>query len=151
MKLLNLKNDTPIGIYFRIAFISNHYRDQVNRIVEKKYGLTRSEFALLFCLNQIDYITASDVTEFTQLPKNSISRGVAILINKELATSVKDPNNRRKNILKITSKGKKLAKNISGHLVEANTRLTSSLTDEEAQTLEFILEKICVNTSPKSS
>ena len=151
MKLLSLKNDTPIGIYFRIAFISNHYRDQVNRTVEKIYGLTRSEFALLFCLNQADHISASDVAEFTQLPKNSISRGVSILIEKGLATSEKDLTNRRKNILKITPKGRKLAKKISVHMVQANASLTSSLSDEEAQNLERLLEKICVNTLPKVS
>lgn len=143
MKLRTLSENNPISIYFKIAFLANHYRDPTNKLVEQKYKLTRPEFAILFCLYQKDKISAVDIVELTQLPQNSLSRGATSLISKKLITKMPDPMDGRKNVLSITRKGNTTAKNFLSHLIDANQRLTSPLTNEEAKLFESLLDKIC--------
>jgi len=146
MKLRALNDRNPIAIYFKIAFLTNHYRDPTNKLVEKKYNLTRPEFAILFCLHQHDGISAIDIAELTQLPQNSLSRGASSLVSKKLITKTPDTVDGRKNVLLITKGGAAIAGNFLKHLIEANKRLTASLTEDEATQLEFLLDKICEAT-----
>ena len=147
MKLRTLSENNPISIYFKIAFLANHYRDPTNKLVEQKYNLTRPEFAILFCLYQRDKISAVDIVDLTQLPQNSLSRGATSLISKKLITKMPDLIDGRKNVLSITNSGNRIAKNFLSHLIEANQRLTSALTNREAKQFESLLDKICDATS----
>lgn len=143
MKLRKLSEKNPISIYFKIAFLTNHYRDPTNKAIEKEYDLTRPEFAVLFCLSQMDMISAIDVADLTQLPQNSLSRGAKRLLEKKLISTAPDANDKRRNLLSITVKGRRIANDFTKLLIDANKRLTSCLTKSESVEFERLLTKVC--------
>lgn len=143
MKLRSITSDNPIPIYFKIAFLANHFRDPTNRAIENEYDLTRPEFSILFCLAQRDKISAIDVADLTQQPKNSLSRGAASLLSKQLITRQDDGNDGRRKLLSLTTKGKAQYRKILHKLKDADKRLIASLTEVELRQLDRLLSKMC--------
>jgi len=146
MKLRRLGKN-PISVYFKVAFLANHYRDPTNKAIEREYDLTRPEFTILFCLSQMDMISAIDIADLTQLPQNSLSRGATRLLEKKLISTTPDTNDKRRNLLSITAKGSSIANDFVEYLVDANKRLTSCLTKAESIQFERLLTKICDATN----
>lgn len=143
MKLRAITFDNPIPVYFKIAFLVNHFRDPTNRIIEKTFALTRPEFSILFCLAQMDQINAIDVADITQQPKNSLSRGAAALLAKKLITRTEDEVDKRKKLLSLTRAGKKEYRKILGFLEEANDQMVAPLSAAELSELDRLLSKMC--------
>lgn len=143
MKLRHITFNNPISIYFKIAFLANHFRDPTNRKLESEYGLTRPEFTILFCLGQMEKISAVDVADITQVPANTLSRGAAILFRKKLITKSEDPADRRRTLLSLTKKGVRLYKLVLTHLKAADAKMIEPLSDRERQQLDRLLTKMC--------
>jgi len=143
MKLRHITFDNPIPIYFKIAFLTNHFRDPTNRRLESRHGLTRPEFTILFCLAQQDEISAIDVADITQVPANTLSRGVSMLEQKKLITRTGDPVDRRRALLSLTRKGARMYELILADLKEANDEMIAALSKEEQRQLDRLLTKMC--------
>ena len=91
MKLLDIIDNTPIPVGYRIAFLTNFWREPLLRRMEREFGLIRPEWTVLICLVYRDGLNSRDICEVTEQPSNSISRGVAALEEKGLIHRRPDP------------------------------------------------------------
>ena len=128
---------------FRLACLANNYRDPFLRQVEKQFGLTRPELTVLFCLANVNGINATDVAKVTLQPKNTLSRGVLLLVNKRLITKSDDPVDGRRSVLYITKKGNELYSKIVLLYEEAEHAMLTPLDGKDLSDLDRILTKMC--------
>ena len=135
--------DNAILESWRVCYIANHYVFPLYKRLEKEFKITRPEWVTLFVLAHEEPLYAQEIINKTGLPKNSISRGVNLLVNKELISKRDDPVDGRKSILNLTNTGWKLYSQTLPYFVGRNERLISHISGEELQQLNQLLLKLC--------
>lgn len=142
MKLIEIINNTPIRFGYRIAFLTNFYREPLIRKIEKEFGIIRPEWTVLICLMFRDNLNSRDICEITEQPSNTVSRGVSSLVKKGLIRTEPDSIDARRTVLYITAKGKLLYERIMPMFVERESKLLASLSEDEIQQLDGLLDKL---------
>ncbi len=142
MKLIDILSEIPIPVAYRMAFIVNFYRAPLLRMIERDFGLIRPEWTVLICLRFRDGLVARDICEITEQPRNTVSRGVALLEGKRLIRSRADPDDARRIRLCMTAAGRRLHDRIMALSVEAERHMVDCLSEDERHTLAELLEKV---------
>lgn len=145
MKLIDIVGGTPLPLAYRIAFITNFYREPLLRQMEREFGLMRPEWTILICLTFHDGLNPRDICEITEQPRNTISRGVAALARKGMVVQAPDPEDARRILLHLTEQGRGAYEAIMPIFVAGEARLAAVLTEDEHKTLETLLDKLCRN------
>ena len=143
MKLIDLVGATPLPLAYRIAFITNFYREPLLRRMEREFGLMRPEWTILICLTFRDGLNPRDICEITEQPRNTISRGVAALVRKGLVVQTPDPEDARRIVLHLTDEGRATYDAVMPLFVRGEAQLAAVLTETERATLEALLDKLC--------
>ncbi len=146
MKLLDIVDHTPIRFAYRIAFLTNFYREPLLRDMEQQYGIIRPEWTVLICLVFRDGLNPRDIREITEQPRNTISRATTTLANKGMITREPDPNDARRTILRLTEKGRAVYEKIMPSYVEKERRMLACLSPKELDTLDGLLDKLARTT-----
>lgn len=142
MKLIDILDATPFPIGYRIAFLTNFWREPILRQVEKDLGIIRPELTVLMCLSFRRDVHARDICEITEQPSNTVSRGVASLEKKGLLTRSRDQVDTRRQVLNITPAGQEAHDEIMEAFRAAEARMLESLSAEEKSDLHQILDKL---------
>lgn len=143
MKLIDIVAGTPIPIAYRLAFLTNFYREPLMRRMEQEHGLIRPEWTILICLVYRDGLNPRDICEITEQPRNTISRSVASLEAKGFVRREPDPGDARRLMLRLTPAGRAAYDVIMPMFVEGEARLLACLEPSERETLEGLLDKLC--------
>ena len=142
MKLIDILDATPIPIGYRLAFLTNFWREPLLRRMERETGLIRPELTVLMCLSFRRNLNARDICEITEQPSNTVSRAVASLEKKALITRKKDAEDTRRQVLNITREGQTLHDRLMVTFSKAETRMLETLTSDEISVLEGLLDKL---------
>ncbi|MCB2099856.1 MAG: winged helix-turn-helix transcriptional regulator [Rhodobacterales bacterium] len=142
MKLLDIIDNTPIPVGYRIAFLTNFWREPLLRRMEREFGLIRPEWTVLICLVYRDGLNSRDICEVTEQPSNSISRGVAALEEKGLIHRRPDPQDARRSLLFITDEGRAMHDQVMDLFVRAERSILEVLDAEETRVLTGLLDKL---------
>lgn len=142
MKLIDIVDGTPIRFAYRMAFITNFYREPLLRHMEQTYGIIRPEWTVLICLAFRDGLNPRDICEITEQPRNTISRATALLEEKGLVTREKDAGDGRRTVLWLTDRGRALYETIMPLYEEKERRMLGVLTRGERKALDAILDKL---------
>lgn len=134
------KNEIPFG--YRIGYLFNFFAGPIYRSLEVEEGLVRPDFATLFCAAHLQRITASDVTDLTGIPKNSISRAVAKLARRRYLKREADGEDSRRVVLTLTPAGKKVYANILERFQRRETQMMAPLSAVERAQLDRLLAKL---------
>jgi len=136
-------NELPIRRKLGIAMVET-YNNVYERSQEffAEYGLTSQQYNVLSILHDAGTpLSTSDILK-KMLEKNAgVSRLVDRLIVKDLVEKSINPDDKRLIDVKLTDKGETLYTKVSGALPGVDA-VYSSLTDDEAETLVFLLSKI---------
>lgn len=136
-------NELPIRRKLGIAMVET-YNNVYERSQEffAEYGLTSQQYNVLSILHDAGTpLSTSDILK-KMLEKNAgVSRLVDRLIVKDLVEKSINPDDKRLIDVKLTDKGETLYAKVSDALPEVDA-VYSSLTDDEAETLVFLLSKI---------
>jgi DNA-binding MarR family transcriptional regulator len=143
VKLIDIVSNTPLPLAYRIAFITNFYREPLLRRMERDFNLIRPEWTILICLTFRDGVNARDICEITEQPRNTISRGVAALMRKGMIVQSPDTEDARRMLLHLTDLGRSTYDAIMPLFVESEARIASILSHAEQETLEALLDKLC--------
>lgn len=146
MDLIDILDAVPIPIAYRIAFITNFYREPLLRRMEREHGIIRPEWTVLICLVFRDGICARDICAITEQPSNTVSRAVASLESKGLVRSCPDSADGRRRNLSVTRAGRALHDRVMAPFVQAEEEMTRSLTSAEKAQLVRLLDKIARDT-----
>ncbi|MEM7598073.1 MAG: MarR family winged helix-turn-helix transcriptional regulator [Pseudomonadota bacterium] len=142
MKLLEILDATPFPVGYRIAFLTNFWREPILRQMEKEIGLIRPELTVLMCLSFREDVHARDICEITEQPSNTVSRAVASLEKKGLITRTRDQRDTRRQVLNITPDGRDMHDRILTMFATAEKKMLSSLEPQELELLEGLLDKV---------
>lgn len=134
------RNEVPDT--FRISFLANSLVLPVYDDIKRAHDLNRGEYLLLFCLSNIEELTAQDVADMTGRPRNSISRAVHRMLRDGYLTRSPDPDDGRQALLRITSQGRALHKVIVEGFVAREDALLKVLSSDERRRLDALLTKL---------
>lgn len=142
MKLIDILDATPFPIGYRLAFLTNFWREPILRQMEKDFGLIRPELTVLMSLSFQKDVYARDICEVTEQPSNTVSRAVASLEKKALITRTKDRVDTRRQVLNITQTGRDMHDQIMDRFSKAEKTMLRELNDEEIEHLHTLLDKL---------
>jgi DNA-binding MarR family transcriptional regulator len=136
----------PCWLSFRINFLALQFNEPIYRRIEKEHGLPRPEFVVLYSLGLSDGLTASAICSSSGFPKNTISRAIQKLIDKNIIRREVDQADLRSFVLYITDEGKRIVDQAMQPMVERERVMTSALTPAEQLMLSELLAKIVVDS-----
>ncbi len=130
---------------FRISYLANSLVLPVYDGIKRDYGLTRGEYLLLFCLANMEELTAQDVARMTGRPRNSISRAVHRMLCLGYLDRVPDKSDGRQALLTITPEGRRLHEQIVQGFISRELEVLGILDDRDRQALDRILQKLALH------
>ncbi len=140
LKRILRRNEIAFG--YRIGYLFNHFAGPVYKWSGLELGIQRPEFATMFCAAHLDDASASDVVVLTGIPKNSVSRAVARLVELGCIRREADDADGRRSHLSLTAKGRKIYESILPQFRERQERMLAVLTAAERAEFNRLLNKL---------
>ncbi len=141
-----LRNN-PIPAAYRLNYIANFYVGPLIKQIEEKYGMTRPEWIVLFCLNQQTDLNAQQISNVTGRPKTSISTAVKQLQKKKLIVRHTDAKDGRRQVLRTTDSGQKIYRSILRSFVAREAKMLECLDRNERKSFMELLDKMISNSA----
>lgn len=127
---------------YRLSVLSNRVSGRIARSYEARFGLTIPEWRVMAVLGRFPGLTAAEVTERTAMDKVQVSRAVSRLqAASRIEQRVVDGDRRSKHLF-LSPAGLQVHGEIVPHALELERRLAGSLTAEERQALDAILDRL---------
>lgn len=142
MKLIEILDATVIPVGYRIAFLTNFWREPLLRRMERETRLIRPELTVLMCLCFRNGLHARDICEITEQPSNTVSRAVTSLERKGYITRKTDIDDQRRILLSITDEGRTVHDDVMQTFAEAEEVLLATLSKDEVATLTSLLDRL---------
>lgn len=139
---LTMLDSPPLAAIWQLAFLANFFVGPAYREMTERFDISRPEFVILYCLSQQPGLVARDVCLATGLPKNSISRAVAQLLDKQLVERMTDASDKRAKPLVMTATGKQRLSQVLPIMSERQAAMRATLTGEEAAQFDKLLGKL---------
>jgi len=127
---------------FGMALWGEYFSAPLYAEMYSRFGIIRDEFSVLASLYDCGTLTAKTIKAITGRPKNSISRGVARLIESGRLKSVTNPDDRREAFLTLLADGRKLYERILPLCRERELMMLRGLSNDELVTLDSLLMKM---------
>lgn len=108
------------------------YRDYIawpDEVLEK-YGFGRAHHRVIFFVSQNPGMTVAQLLKVLNITKQSLSRVLSALINKDYIVQDIGATDRRKRLLNLTAKGRNLLAEVSAHQKEQMLRACKSAGDD---------------------
>ena len=125
-----------------MTYLANHFIGQVYRWTEKELDVRRPQFAVLFCLAQLEDVSARDVCKLSGIPANSISRAISPLIASKLVTRTDHHSDKRRDVLRLSASGRKLFELIIPRFRQREDAMLGLLSERERRQLLTLLGKL---------
>jgi len=136
----------PCWFSFRINFLALNFNVPIYRWIEKQFGMQRAEFVVIYALGLKDGLTASAVCSSSGFPKNTISRAIQKLLDKEIVRREVDPADLRSFVLYLTDEGRRIVDECMQPQVDRERVMLSNLTAAEQLMLSELLAKVVVDS-----
>jgi DNA-binding MarR family transcriptional regulator len=138
--------DNPIPAAYRINYVANFYVGPLIANMEKRFGLTRPEWIVLFCLTQQPRLNAQQISIVTGRAKTSIAGAVKQLQKKKLITRKTDLADSRRRVLHLTDAGRTLYKSILEGFIKREADMLGALNAGERRLLIRLFDKLIANS-----
>ncbi|MEP7454143.1 MarR family winged helix-turn-helix transcriptional regulator [Phyllobacterium sp. SB3] len=138
--------NNPCWFSFRINFLALNFNVPIYRWIEKQYGMQRAEFVVIYALGLKDGLTASAVCTSSGFPKNTISRAIQKLLDKDVIQRELDPADLRSFVLCLTDEGRRIVDECMQPMVEREQVMLAGLTPAEQLMLSELLAKVVVDS-----
>jgi MarR family transcriptional regulator, temperature-dependent positive regulator of motility len=132
----------PCGFAARFNYLALRYNDPLYGWVQKRFGLSRVEFVVIYSLRLMDGVTASEIASSTAFPKNTLSRAVGRLEELGLIMRGTDRGDRRAQPLKLTDKGNAVLNEAIPRFVAREEEMLAPLTLVEREQLSNLMAKV---------
>ena len=136
----------PCWFAFRFNHIALRYNAPLYAWVQKKYGLSRPEFIVIYSLGILDGVLARDISASSGFPKNTLSRAIEKLCHLELVERRADNTDRRNQTLHLRPKGRAIFDETLPKFQHFEEKMLSALSQSERDTLSHLLAKIVLDT-----
>lgn len=142
--MVHLQNDEVFDILVgKISTAIN--RTFLRTFATEGIDITTEQWSVLTCLWKEDKVTQQTLCHLTSKDKPSMTRLIDKLEKSNLVTRVSDHNDRRINLIHLTTAGASLQKKATELVQKIANKTLSNITDEELNTCRSVLKKIMVN------
>jgi DNA-binding MarR family transcriptional regulator len=114
----------------------------VIRLLEGRYGISRREWRLLALLALHGELSPSGLAEKAHLDRPRATRGVQVLVDKQLARRVPLPGDARRAMVSLTAAGQQLYDELFPQIAAINQQVVSALGDEAVAALDAALAQL---------
>lgn len=132
----------PCGFAARFNYLALRYNNPLYGWVEKRFGLSRIEFVILYSLMLMDGVTASEIASSTAFPKNTLSRAVARLESLGLIERGTLSDDRRAQPLTLTDGGRAVLDEAVPRFVALEEEMLAPLSLIEREQLSTLMAKV---------
>lgn len=127
---------------YRMSIFANFFNGPIYAVIQKRFRLVRDEVNTLFCLAHFEELSPRDICLVMGRPKNSVSRAISRLLERDLIAIRDHPDDARVDILTLKPAGHALYDETRRMFVDRETQMLSSLTNREKDTLDRLLTKL---------
>ncbi len=127
---------------YRLSILSNRVSRAIAARYAAEFDLTIPEWRVMALLGRHDEMTASGIADATEMDKVAISRAVAKLVAARRVISTADPNDARRQLLKLSAQGARIYAEIAPVALECERRLLSALSSTEKAMLDRLLDRL---------
>ena len=124
-----------------IAVARRRFKQTVGRRVAE-HGLSSQQFWVLVHLHDEDGPSLRDVCDTLRIDPPTASRIVTALARRGLVRPAPDPGDRRRSRLKLTARGRALARGLQPLATELRAAVERDLTPRETDELRRLLQKV---------
>jgi len=145
MNQLN-KTDTPEITLFQLKQFQNLITKLFQCCQERmqyqteRFQLPDAELRCILLFSDNRYLTPKDIAKKMNVVKSRVTRIIDGLINKNLIQRIKDPEDSRISLLRLTPNGQKKLKEINGFLNDVHLEVLSQMEPEQRKTMLTNLE-----------
>ncbi len=132
----------PCGFAARFNYLGLRYNTPLYGWVEKRFGLSRAEFVIIYSLGLVDGITASEIAVSTAFPKNTLSRAVTRIATLGLIRRSAAETDRRQQNLSLTRKGRTVLDEALPRFIALEAEMLAPLSLVEQETLSALMAKV---------
>lgn len=136
----------PCGFAARFNYLSLRYNNPLYGWVEKRFGLSRVEFVVLYSLMLMDGLTASEIASSTAFPKNTLSRAVARLEARGFIARGTVVDDRRAQPLALKDEGRAILDEAVPRFVALEEEMLAPLSLLEREQLATLMAKVVLAT-----
>lgn len=136
-----MQNETTQSEIIRFNIILKRY-DQIYRNAAKNFGLPYLSFLALYVICQKGECTQKDIAEQIMLSKQSINSAVKSLEESKDITFFQTSENKKEKLIRLTKKGKALAKKTVIKVLEAENKAFDTLTQSERENFLELFERV---------
>ena len=140
-----IDNIDNFPVSFIFTTISRQHTLFLKHHVEK-YDITPGEHPIIMKLYHDSSKTQQEIAESFCITGGTVARTVRKLEEKKIIERTIDKNNRRQNLISLTEKGKKIAKEIKNIEKEWENIVCDFMSEEELDSFKKILHKITINS-----
>lgn len=116
---------------YRLSMLSTTLSQQMLLRVQREFGLNLAEYRILMALAQFEFPSIRDIAKNSQLDKAHVTRALADLIKRGLATQAVDRHDRRLRIVALTPAGRQITAALAPFQIARQRRLEQRLTKSE--------------------
>ena len=127
--------EAPVLTAYRLNYVANRFTQTLYAAMEREHGIGRAPFVVMLCLATVGEATAQEIADATHRPKNSLSRAVRELEAKGLVERDTDPNDARRQPIRLTAAGRQLYERLLPMAEEAEQRMLDPIEDGEREAL----------------
>jgi DNA-binding MarR family transcriptional regulator len=127
---------------YRLAVLADDVSETIAQVYVDRFNLTRSEWRILVWLGKHREMQAKDLGPSAGLDKMQMSRALVQLQDKRLVSVMRDPRDRRGNIVQLTKPGRALYDKITPLALAREDFLLGALTRDEIVALDAIITKL---------
>ncbi len=139
---------TAVATDLRMQLVARHFADSSNSALAD-FDLEWWEYDVLSALRRIGkpYICAvNSMNDILPLTSGALTHRLNRLVDRKLVTRRGDDDDRRRVLVKLTSKGLRLVNNAATARFQAAESTVDSLSETDRASLDRILDKLLVNT-----
>lgn len=127
---------------YRLSVLSNRVSNAIAQAYGTRFDLTIPAWRVMAILGRFPDLSAADLVEQTAMDKVAISRAVSSLFKNDYITRSEDPSDRRRQVLNLSELGREVYERIVPLAQQYENDLMSSLTADEREQLDSIIEKL---------
>ncbi|WP_417668071.1 MarR family winged helix-turn-helix transcriptional regulator [Roseibium sp.] len=137
---------TPLALEQFLPYRLNNVSETVSRsfarLYAEQFGMDRPEWRVIAIIGQVGRVTAKTVSERSTMHKTKVSRAVSALEKKGFVARTPNPEDLREIFLELTEAGHCAYETLVPQALRFSSHLNNSLSADEAQLLDSILEKL---------
>lgn len=114
----------------------------------KEFSLYSSQWSILFCLKQFGEMTQKEIWQYMNVEAPTVTRTLTKLEQSEWIVRLQGKD-KRERIVRLSEQAEKIVPEIEKRILEVESELVSSLSEEEQEQLIRLLKKIGGKQSEK--